>query len=145
MYETSLRIPLIWSGRDYPPGTPSHVMSTIMTPSGRCRIGRRRHSTCPPPIPDGATHRCCRGDSSSWDDTRFGEYGDLRMIRTPTWKLVWRFPAGPHDLFNLAADPGETVNLAADPAHAARLADLKAALDQFFATHDTPGKIGPKM
>lgn len=45
-------------------------------------------------------------------DRRFGEYGDLRIIRTPRWKLVKRYPAGPADLFNLETDRGETANLA---------------------------------
>ena len=46
-----------------------------------------------------------RGERMPWDNTRYGEYGDLRMIRDERWKLVWRYPAGPHDLFDLKADP----------------------------------------
>ena len=38
---------------------------------------------------------------SAWDDTRYGEYGDLRMVRTPGHKFVKRYPDGPHDLFEL--------------------------------------------
>jgi len=36
-----------------------------------------------------------RGERISWDNTRYGEYGDLRMIRNERWKLVFRYPAGP--------------------------------------------------
>jgi|APSaa5957512622_1039677.scaffolds.fasta_scaffold04402_4 hypothetical protein len=50
------------------------------------------------------------GADADWDDARYGEYGDLRMIRTSTHKLVRRYPDGPDDLFDLVADPGEKVN-----------------------------------
>jgi choline-sulfatase len=61
-----------------------------------------------------------RGQSTSWDDTLFGQYdmhhyqvARMRMIRTPEWKLVRHFePEGHDELYHLAEDPGETHNLA---------------------------------
>ena len=142
MYETSLRIPLIWSGPGLPAG---HTVTRYVDHHDTFRTLLALAGVdvdLPAAYPGRSYAPLLQGHSSSWDDTRFGEYGDLRMVRTPTWKLVWRFPAGPHDLFNLADDPGETVNLAADPAHAPRLAELKATMDRFFAAHDNPAKSG---
>ena len=77
-----------------------------------------------------------------WDDTRYGEYGDLRMIRTPRWKLVRRYPAGPDDLFNLDNDPGETTNRAGQDEYAGIQAGLLAQLEAFYARHENPARSG---
>src|SRR5699024_3420775 len=62
------------------------------------------------------------------------EYGANRMIRTDGWKLVVRRD-GPTELFDLLEDPHEEQNLAGDPSQAARLGDLAAALQAWFAAH----------
>lgn len=41
----------------------------------------------------------------------YEEYGPVRMIREASWKLIYRTPYGPHELYNLEADPGEEHNL----------------------------------
>jgi arylsulfatase A-like enzyme len=81
-------------------------------------------------------------DLPDWRETRYGEYGDLRMIRTPAWKLVARYPHGPDELYDLAADPGETVNLAGQPAYAPVEAALRADLTAFYAVHEEPHHSG---
>ena len=78
----------------------------------------------------------------AWNDIRYGEYGDLRMIRTPEWKLVYRYPAGPHDLFDLVNDPSETINLIDDDDKQALIAELKDRLDAFYIRHEDPEKNG---
>jgi arylsulfatase A-like enzyme len=80
-----------------------------------------------------------------WSDTLCGEYGDLRMIRTPHYKLVRRYPHGPDDLFDLRADPGERTNLATDPAHAATVRALTADLDAFYARYSDPAHSGLRV
>jgi arylsulfatase A-like enzyme len=80
-----------------------------------------------------------------WSDTICGEYGDLRMIRTPHYKLVRRYPHGPDDLFDLRADPGERTNLADDPAHAATVRALTADLDAFYARYSDPVHSGLRV
>ncbi len=69
------------------------------------------------------------------DDTPvfvFDEYGPTRMIRTRNWKYVHRYPDGPNELYNLAADPMETHNLAGDAAYADRMSALRSELQRWF-------------
>lgn len=84
-------------------------------------------------------------DVPDWDDARFAEYGELRMIRTPDWKWVRRWPDGPHELFDLSADPLEERNLADDPAHAATRARLDRRLETFYARHSDAAKSGLRV
>lgn len=77
-----------------------------------------------------------------WREARFGEYGDLRMLRTPLFKLVQRYPDGPDELFYLAYDPDERMNLAG-AARLARLeAKLRAELERWYAAHASPEHSG---
>ena len=86
------------------------------------------------------------GDTGQdWDDTRYGEYGDLRMIRTPGHKLVKRYPDGPDDLFDLEADPGERENLIDLPDRAATKADLSKRLEDFYRKYEDPEKTGLRV
>lgn len=80
-----------------------------------------------------------------WRDTRFGEYGDLRMVRTPEAKLVKRYPHGPDDLFDLRNDPEERVNLAGRPEYAGLERSLTAELESFYARYEDPAKRGLKV
>lgn len=75
----------------------------------------------------------------------YDEYGPVRMIRTADWKYVHRYPHGPHELYDLAADPGERVNLAADDAHAERIAALRRSLDAWFREHADPARDGSRL
>lgn len=43
---------------------------------------------------------------ADWRTVQYGEYGNVRMIRTHTHKLVRRYPDGPHELFDLDSDLG---------------------------------------
>ena len=62
----------------------------------------------------------------------FDEYGPCRMIRTKTAKLVLRFPDGPNELYDLAADPGEEHNLFGDAAYAKLQKELSLKLGSWF-------------
>ena len=72
----------------------------------------------------------------------FDEYGPVRMIRSMDWKYVHRYPHGPHELYDLAADPEERVNLVAQGAHAARVAAMRTQLHEWFERHCVPGLDG---
>lgn len=63
----------------------------------------------------------------------FDEYGPVRMIRSQEWKLVWRYPAGAHELYNVADDPEERANLFNRPGHTDRIRELRGELDDWFA------------
>ncbi|MEG0294811.1 sulfatase-like hydrolase/transferase [Enterococcus sp.] len=41
----------------------------------------------------------------------FDEYGPARMIRQDDFKLIYRYPYGPHELYDLKNDPTEVSNL----------------------------------
>ena len=85
------------------------------------------------------------GTDPTWDDVRFGEYGDLRMIRTPQHKFVRRYPYGPFDLFDLAADPEETLNRAGWPEYAEIQDDLAARLEAWYADHQDSIQSGLRV
>ena len=85
------------------------------------------------------------GQDEDWDDTRYGEYGDLRMVRTPRYKLVRRYPEGPDDLFDLESDPGEHSNLIDRPELAGTQDELLKRLDAFYSRHEVPEKSGLKV
>ena len=71
-----------------------------------------------------------RGERIDWNNDLYAEYSqhhytsaDLRMYRTPEWKLVrdFRDPAR-DELYHLAVDPDEAVNLIASPEASTRQA-----------------------
>lgn len=84
-------------------------------------------------------------DMPEWDETRFGEYGDLRMIRTPEYKLVRRHPLGPDDLFALIHDPREKQNRIDDPSLSMVKQMLLRRLEAFYVLHEDPAKSGLKV
>ena len=75
----------------------------------------------------------------------FDEYGAVRMIRSQEWKLVWRYPGGPHELYNVVEDPGERVNLFSHPGYGDRISNLRRELDDWFAGYVDPELDGAKL
>ena len=75
----------------------------------------------------------------------FDEYGPTRMIRTRNLKYVHRYPDGPNELYDLAADPSETRNLIADAAYAVRMQALRAELLRWFDRYADPVMDGAKQ
>lgn len=88
---------------------------------------------------------CRAQDAGDWPDSVFGEYGDLRMIRTPSFKLVQRYNGKPGELFDLTADPRETTSVLGDPAYAEVEADLRRRLSEYFDTHQDPAVSGLRV
>jgi arylsulfatase A-like enzyme len=151
MYETSLRVPLIVRPPDYHAGgttIPRCVdhYDTFQTICDYAGIAPTVAGYTDQPYPGRSYRALVEGESLlDWDDTRYGEYGDLRMIRTPHHKLISRYPTGPDDLFDLRADPGETINHSGDPQYAAIEASLRAQLDAFYRDHTDPAKSGLRV
>jgi arylsulfatase A-like enzyme len=85
------------------------------------------------------------GHVPEWPDAVFGEYGNMRMIRTSEHKLVRRYPDGPDELFDLRTDPRETVNRRGDPGFATLAADLDQRIDAYFAAYETPERSGLRV
>ncbi|MCU1441671.1 MAG: arylsulfatase family protein [Rhodoglobus sp.] len=94
-------------------------------------------------LPGRSVMPLCRNEPGEpWSDTVFGEYGDLRMIRTPRFKLVRRYGADPGELFDLAGDPRETTNLLGDSRYADVEAELQERLDAYFDRYQEPRASG---
>ncbi len=91
------------------------------------------------------THLLDGSGRSAWDDTRYGEYGDLRMVRTPGHKFVKRYPDGPHDLFELETDPGECLNRAGWDEFAAVQDGLEKQLETWYSRHEEPVYSGARI
>lgn len=150
MYETSLRVPLLlrWPGvvadGQVVAACVDHydTFQTIRDWVGLDQAHDDRARDYP-----GRSYRIFAqgGAIPGWDDTRWGEYGDLRMIRAPRFKLVRRYPAGPNDLFDLESDPGETNNLAGRADYAAIEAELSWRLADWYARHEDPAASGLRV
>ncbi len=75
----------------------------------------------------------------------FDEYGPVRMIRSQEWKLVWRYPAGAHELYNMIEDPGERNNLFIQPGYADRIRILRQEMDDWFDRYVDPELDGSRL
>jgi arylsulfatase A-like enzyme len=84
------------------------------------------------------TLRDSGSDAEKNGDAVFFEFENVRAIRADSWKYVQRFPDGPDELYNLAADPGEETNLVGQAPHAAVQQQLTKRLDEFFDRYADP-------
>lgn len=75
----------------------------------------------------------------------FDEYGPVRMIRSKEWKLVWRYPSGAHELYNVAEDPDEKTNLFGYRGHGDRIESMRRDLDEWYSGYVDPRLDGTKL
>ncbi len=154
MFDDAIRVPLLvsWPEVIAPGTTVDRVVSnldvfpTILEISGLGmpeNLAIRGRSLLP----------LLRGQSAPWDDTLFGQYdmrhfqvAQMRLVRTPEWKLVRHFEAGGQDeLYHLADDPGETRDLAdsSELNHHAQREALARRLDDWMTRiGDRAGQLG---
>lgn len=148
MYENSIRVPFVAShpGR-IPAGYVQQAMvsaydfmPTILSylglpcPEGRNIVGR---SFLPALL--GQT------DTSRESVVIYDEYGNTRMIRTVDWKYVHRYPDGPNELWDLNNDPDERNNRIDDATQGARIREMCAMLEEWFARYVDPNVDGLKQ
>ncbi len=69
-----------------------------------------------------------------WRTYQICEYGLVRMIRNQRYKLIRRYPDGPHLFFDLHKDPREEQNLFGFAKHRQRIEDMTQSLEEFFLT-----------
>ncbi|MCL2479266.1 MAG: sulfatase-like hydrolase/transferase, partial [Treponema sp.] len=62
----------------------------------------------------------------------YDEYGPTRMIRTPEWKYIHRYPFGPNEHYDLTNDPGEEKNLVGENSFASLIHDMRARMENWF-------------
>jgi arylsulfatase A-like enzyme len=89
-----------------------------------------------------------RGGSLNREDSAVvigDEYGPNRMLRTPDWKYVRRFPDGPNELYHLAVDPGEKQNRVDQPEYRAVQAAMREHLDAWFDRYVIPDLDGARL
>lgn len=145
MYEYSLRVPLIWQGTDIQGGSVSQfnvthydTFQTILDMAGI-------EPESDQPYPGTSYKHILMQGEQVWDERVFGEYGDLRMIRTNKWKLVRRYPNGPDDLFDLEADPHERNNLIDDIDYIDTIIDLTEQLNDFYQKYEIAAYSGLRV
>lgn len=145
LYDTAVKVPAIMS-------RPGHL------PQGRTEAGLFSHYDfmptlldylgMPDDLPAGLPGRSFAGvlrwapDAGSDAVVVYDEYGPARMIRTREWKYIHRYPAGPHELYDLAADPEEMVDLIADPTRQDILWELRGQMEEWFHAHVNPDLDG---
>ncbi len=82
---------------------------------------------------------------TEWADEASERWGAYRLVRTPRHKLiVWKDPAMPAELYDLAADPAEEVNLYDRPGMQAIRRDLEARLQAWMARTEDPARQWPR-
>lgn len=145
MYENSIKVPFVASqpGR-IPEGSVQQAMVSaydfmptlldylsLPLPAGRNLPGQ---SFAPLLTGEGGTGRD--------EVVVYDEYGSTRMVRTEAWKYVHRYSEGPHELYDLVHDADERRNLADDPGQAARIGELQARLEAWYARFVVPERDG---
>ena len=152
MLEVSIRVPLLvrpptaLAEADHPPAPP--VIDRLVDHYDTFRTVCDYADTDPPGGTAGRSYRPLLSElSTEWEDVTFGEYGDLRMIRTARWKLVRRYGPdhGPDELFDLADDPDEAKNLIDRPEHRETQAGLNRRLDAWYADHEDSATRGLRV
>ena len=141
MYEISCRVPLLFFGKSINKRLRINAcvdhLDSFMTICDLCKIvpslsGLSGKSFLP----------LLYEESQEWDDTKFGEYGDMRTIRTPEFKLVKRYAHGPNELFNLSVDPEEKNNLIEIKNFESVEKGLEKKLEDYFRKNSDPIKSG---
>ena len=135
MYDTSVKVPFIAAHRGHVPAgivadaLYSHydILPTLLEYVG---LG----AAIPVGLPGHSFAGLLRGEQATPFDyvVVVDEYGPVRMIRTTQWKYIHRYPYGPHELYDLAADPAEQNDLIDVDSARAIVAELRSQLEAWF-------------
>jgi arylsulfatase A-like enzyme len=101
-------------------------------------LGLSDKTPAKPRLPGHSYAAALRGQPIQWGDAVYFEFENVRAIRTATSKYIQRFPDGPNELYDLAADPSEAMNLAGHEAHAQTQVRLAGRLNEFFDRYADP-------
>lgn len=146
MYDTAVKVPFLvsWPGH-YPKGMTAQRMcsqydffQTLMDMAGI-------DMDFPEKLPGKSFADVFRGnDSRQGDVVVYDEYGPTRMIRTPEWKYICRYPYGPDELYHLTEDPDEEQNLIHSDEYEKVADELYVRLSQWFHTYADPAVDGAR-
>jgi arylsulfatase A-like enzyme len=147
MYDTSVKVPAVVSRPGHVPQgvVDAHLLSHYdLMPTLLDYVGLAKPAAAD--LPGRSFAPLLRGEAVAERDhiVVYDEYGPVRMIRTPDWKYVHRYPFGPHELYDLVRDPGEEQNLIDDPTARGRAAALKGELEAWFARYTDPELDGAR-
>ncbi len=148
MLEESIRIPMVFGGWTGLFG--GQVRSEMidhadlfrtLADAARAPLPRNRHYPGRSLLPT-LRHAASIPD---WKRVQVGEYGDLRMARCESHKLIRRHGRGADQLFDLVRDPRETTNVLDSPSYAAVVATLDLAIADYFAPMADSPKSGLRV
>ncbi|MCL2646277.1 MAG: sulfatase-like hydrolase/transferase [Phycisphaerales bacterium] len=151
MYENSVKVPTIFS---HPGKLPAGLvnralvsqydfMPTLLEYLGMQGPGDDAGYT---PRPGKSFLRTLQGttDQAAEHVVVYDEYGPVRMIRTPEWKYVHRYPYGPHELYDMVRDPDERKNLVDDKSSVSVVVEMRKRLVKWFDRYVIPSLDGAR-
>lgn len=140
-YEEMIRIPLMYRHPEkISAGTVSDLIVSIYDtfPTLLSYLGLAHKAPSDPPPPGRDYSAALVGKELDWDNVIFYEFENLRMIRTADWKYTYRFPDGPHDLYDMKNTPGERVNFIHQAEYKEIQEMLAKRLEAFFDRYADP-------
>lgn len=147
MYDTSIRVPFIaWNLGRIPAETVVENMVSgydfMPTLLDYLKLDVQNH----PELPGHSFAKLLEGEPGGVkkDDSIviFDEYGPVRMIRTYTDKLIYRYPYGMDEYYDLEHDPEEEQNLIGDERYSERILELKNRMEVWFEKYVNPDMDG---
>ncbi len=148
MFDTSVKVPCLISRPGYVPE--NEVNTDLLSqydwlPTLMEYIGAAEYT--PTDLPGRSFAPILSGEAIKGERSIyvFDEYGPVRMIRSKDWKLVWRYPGGPHELYNISNDPNEAVNLFNTSGYADLIHSLQSELEKWFAKNVDPQLDGVSL
>ncbi len=145
MYENSVKVPAVMS---HPGRIPEGLVQPAMVSAYDFMPTLLEYLELP--LPEGRNlpgksflpELLGRDDSGRESVVVYDEYGPTRMVRTRDRKFILRHPDGPNELYDLVNDPDERTNRIGDAVHAPCVAEMRAMLEDWFATYADPEKDG---
>lgn len=148
LYDTAVKVPMIIS---YPKGIQGGTVAKglyshyDLLPTIAGLVGETPEPDCP----GHSFQKIFEGELPTGRESVvvFDEYGPARMIRTPEYKYIHRYPYGENEFYNLQDDPDEEANLAdsEDPVIQEKIAAMRSQLEGWFLRYSDPDKDGTKQ
>lgn len=141
MYESSVKVPCIIWGTGVKPGQVNRALlsqydlfPTILDVAGAVTPEVQSYMDT---LPGTSMKQILSGKKDRIRDevVVYEEYGPVRMIRDDRYKLIYRMPYGPHELYDLEQDPEEMVNHFSDPQYREIKIRLFQSLEQWFESY----------